>query len=314
MSRNWIRSIGLQVGGQGGQDDLSAMRIRFMVRAASTQTPHAAEIRVYNLSKDHAKRLTSGREFSSLSLSAGYVENSGVIYEGTIIQAQAGRESPTKTFVDFYCRDGDKAYNWGNISKTFAAGSTQRDHVDEILRVLKPLGIAEGTIKGLSEIPYPRAVTLYGMPREILRVIAHSNDASWWFERGKLNHVPNKDTSGENAFDLNANTGLIGMPTETQAGIIVTALINPKFKVGKLLKINEASINRAPWTVNYDAEKQAGSRVTGVSDGTYKIQSIEWHGDTHTEEWYAIMLCYGIYTGAPGIGTENLLPGYSGTN
>lgn len=314
MSRNWIRALQLQVGGSGGQDDLSGMRVRFLVRASTSQTPNAAEIRVYNLSKDHASRLTKEGEFTALRLSAGYRDNVGVIYGGSVIQGQSGRENPVDTFVDFYCRDGDKAYNWGVVNKTFAAGSKQRDHVEEVLKVFKKLGVEEGTIKGLSDIKYPRAVTLYGMARDVLRTIAHSNDASWWIENGKLNHVPNKEEGDGQSFVLNENTGLIGMPVETQQGIIVTALINPKFKVGKKLKIDQASIQRAPWTVNYDAERQAGSRVTGVSDGVYKIQSIEWRGDTHETEWYATMLCYGAKTGAPGIGTENVLPGYSGAN
>lgn len=309
MSRNWKRAIQLEVGSSSTKLDLSNLRVRFLVRQWTTQALNAAEFRVYNLAKTTAKELTGDQsEFKNISLIAGYEGNAGRIYSGNIIKSQDGRETPTETFVDFFCRDGDKAYNWGVVNKTFAAGSTQRDHIDEILRVLKPYGITEGTIKGLSEKKYPRAVSMYGMARTFLRIIGHSNEATWSIQNGRLNHVPNSDKGSDSNFVLNANTGLIGMPQETQQGIIVNALINPSFKVNGKVTINEKSIQRAPWQLNYNGDVQNAQLATlGTKDGVYRIIGIEWRGDTHGNEWNATLTCIGAKTGAIPTGQTGLV-------
>lgn len=314
MSRNWIRAASLQVGDGGGRTiDLSQLRIRFLIRQWTTQSTNPGEFRVYNLSDETAHAIAGkGSEFKHLRFSAGYEGNIGVIYKGSVLQSRIGRETPTDTFVDFYCRDGDEAYNWGVVNKTFAAGSTQRDHVDEVLRVFKKLGVTgEGTIKGLSKKKYPRAVTLYGMGRDVMRTIAQSNGATWNILNGELNHIPNDDKGkSSGAFVLNANTGLIGMPQETVDGIIVTALLNPHFKLNTQLIINEKSIQRAAWGQNagVGAEATAGQLDTlGTADGTYRIISIEWRGDSRGQEWYATMICYGAKTGAPPISSTGIV-------
>jgi len=276
------------------------MRIRFLVTQTMLQTPKTAEIRVYNLSDETVARITgggvqshgNGAEGKPIVLNAGYQGNSGAIFSGTVKKAQSGRENPTDTFVDFYCAE-EQGHNWAIVNKTFAAGSKQQDHVDEVLRVMKPFGIIKGTIDGLSKTPYPRAVSLYGMARDVMRNIAHSNDASWFIDNGKLHHIPTKsDGDSGSAFTLNANTGLIGRPVETEGGIIVTALINPQYAQNKQLIISQKSINRAPWQQNTDSLNN--QTVLGTDDGTYVILAIEWRGDTRGNEYYATMTCRGV--------------------
>ena len=193
MTQNWLRAGSLQVGGGSGVSiDFSqpnALNVRFAVKNAQVQSPKTAEIRVYNLSDATAEGLKNTAEGQPIILSAGYQGNVGTIFSGTIKKPQKGRESPTDTFVDFYCAE-EQGYNWGHISKTFAAGSTQQDHVNEVLHVMGQFGVTQGTIQGLSTTPYPRAVTLYGMARDVMRTIAHSNNASWYIDNGQLNHVP----------------------------------------------------------------------------------------------------------------------------
>ena len=316
MSRNWIRSWDLQVGDGGSSVDLSKMRIRFLMRHWTTQSTNPGEFRIYNLSDRSAQQIGGkNMEHKKVRFQAGYEGNVGTIYQGEILQPRIGRESPTETFVDLYCRDGDQAYNWGVVNKTFKPGSTQQDHVDEVLRVMKQFGVKKGRIEGLSKKKYPRSVTLYGMARDIMRTIAMSNESTWHILSGELNHIPNgaEGKGGGGAFVLNANTGLIGMPQETLQGIIVTALINPRFKIESQLVINEKSIQRAAWGTNYDAEVTGGQLETlGTADGTYTIKAIEWRGDTHGPEWYATMVCIGSKTGALPSGQTGLAYPYTG--
>ena len=310
MSRNYIRKLKLVVGGDGGEN-LSNMRVTFDVKQFTTQSPNNATIRVYNLAKDHASDLQkqvnegakSGKQVPVV-LDAGYEQNCNTIFRGDAIYARTGRENPTDTYIDFFCRDGDIGYNHGVINKTLPKGSTHRQQVDEILKVLKPFGIVEGSIQGLGSMKYPRAFTMFGMARDQLRRLAATIDATWSIQNGKLDIVPN-DSDGKpgDAFVLNANTGLIGMPTETPNGIMVTALINPQFFVNGRVKIDEKSIQRGAFSLNWAGDIQNSMLETlGTADGVYRILAIDWLGDTRGGPWYAYLTCIGAVNGQVPIG------------
>jgi len=309
MSRNWIRKIKLSIGtGKSGEIDVSGMRIRFIIYRKIIETPNSGWFRIYNLSKGTASKIADPDSLGKkVKLEAGYQDNSGPIFEGTIVYAVTGRESPTDTYVDVYCADSKKAINEATVEKTFDPGSTQKDHVDYIFNQFQGVeDISKGIIRGLSELKFPKNVTLYGRASDAMRTIAKSNDATWYFDMGKLYHLPVK--SGDKnkplgTVDLNVNSGLIGMPQETTEGIIVTALINPVYMLNVELKIDQKMINRGPFALSIAGQVQdayAYSNI-GAGDGQYVIQAIEWRGDTHGQEWYAIMTCHGNkHAGIPG--------------
>jgi hypothetical protein len=157
--------------------------------------------------------------------------------------------------------------------------------------------VTEGLIQGLSTTPYPRGVSLYGMARDVMRNIAKSNNATWYINNSKLYHIPTSSQGTASGITLNANTGLIGRPVETEGGIIVTALINPQFNTNTQLVIDQKSINRAAWAQDVGAQNLQQQLHT--SDGTYNILAIEWRGDTRGTEWYATMVCKGVTGSIP---------------
>lgn len=301
MSLNWIRKCKLTIGTGSGDLDVSGMRIRFIIFRKIIQTPNSGWFRIYNLSKDTASKIASPNTIGkTVKLEAGYNDNIGPIFQGQIVYAVTGRESPTDTYVDVYCADGGKGINEATAQKTFDPGSKQEDHVNYLLQQFGDVDdIQKGVIRGLSDMKYPKAVTLYGRASDMMRNIAKSNEATWWVDMGKLYHVPLKNDQQTNkpfgTITLNANTGLIGMPQETTEGIIVTALINPSYELDVELVIDEKSINRGPWDLSLAGQVQSAFAYSnlGTADGQYVIDAIEYRGDTRGQEWYAIMTCHG---------------------
>jgi hypothetical protein len=307
MSRNWIRKWSLTVGGSAGGLDLSAMRIKFEIHHMTTQSPNTLIARVYNLSKTTAKIIQN--EFTTVQLSAGYEDNIGLIFKGDIKQKITGRETPTETYIDIIAADFDAAYTLATVQTTLAAGSTPRDHWNAVLTQMKPFGVTEGYVSpGILDQPkYPRAVTLYGMAREVLRTLARTANANWSIQSGKLNMVSKTSSIPGNAVVLNSATGLIGLPTETITGIMVRALINPNFKVDTILQIDQASIDRAQLTqLGTSGAQQLGTLggtgpdgkqiqgTLGTGDGFYRVLYIDWNGDNRGTSWYADMDCVGV--------------------
>jgi hypothetical protein len=290
MSRQWLRKVSLVVGDSGGRGlDLSALRIRFSTRSGDLQTPNSADIRIYNLSEETAQQVQ--REFTRIVLQAGYVDNFGVIFDGTIKQFRRGRESGTDTYLDVFAGDGDAAYNYAVVNKTLAAGSTTRDRVSACSDSMAEHGVSEGHIPELGGPRLPRGQVLYGMARDYMRVSGQSSDTSWSIQDGKITMIPRDSYLPGEAIVLTAKTGLVGTPEQTQDGIKARCLLNPQIGIGRRVKIDNRSILRAKVDMSYTAINML-PKVS--SDGFYRVLLREYSGDTHGTDWYTDLTCIAL--------------------
>lgn len=288
-NKQWLRACSLIVADASGQGlELGSLRVVFKTVKGDFETPNSAEIRLYNLSQDTANRIRN--EFTRVVLQAGYESNKGVIFDGNIRQVIRGRESGTDTFLDIIASDGDRAYNFATINKTLSAGSTSGDRISACQDAFSEKGAGQGHIPDLEEKALPRGKVMYGMARKYMRDEADSNDCSWSFQEGKMQLVKNDSYLPGEAVVLTHETGLIGTPEQTNEGIKVRALINPKLRMGGRIKLDNKSIQEAKTDL-----KQSSVRPPRTdADGFYRILKAEYTGDTRGNDWYVDMICIGI--------------------
>ena len=294
MSENWIRYISIVAEGAAGSLELSNMRCRVTTKQNTVSSPNLADIRITNLSPATAQPFIKKGEYSKITITAGYQNSYGVIFKGDIVQAVIGRESVTDTYLDIFARDGELWHNYAVVNKTFAAGSTPKDHYDEAMKSMVKLGAKAGYLGvDLSTPIYPRAVTLYGMARKVLRDIAMSKSASWTTQNGEVHMVPVDKPLPGGVIDLNSTTGLVGMPTQTMQGIIFKCLINPNIKVHGLVHVNQSSINQAALQrdVGGNVDMAAANMPSLAADGIYKVFVIDVELDTRGNPWYQTLTC-----------------------
>lgn len=306
MSRNWIRYIKLTTGDGNQSYDVSNMRIKFRISHKTTQTPNIADFTIYNLSAQTANAIFQQRN-SRVRLEAGYQDNHGKIYEGWVQQKYKGRETPTETFVMIRSQDGDKAYNNATNNETLKAGSSAQDVNKAAFKSMQKQDetLTQG-YNGLesifSKIIYPQPFVMRGMSRKFLRDITHTAKGLWFITNGKLTFIKRKDDSIPGGpIEVNAATGMIGSPLQTYEGVKVRALINPNFEVGRLLRLNNDSIQAGQLDLsNQDAFSTSSSTLPGLSpSGTYRILYIDWVGDTHGIPWYAEIDCNAVENPTP---------------
>lgn len=288
MTRQWIRQVNLQVGKGGDVIDLSNMRIRFNVVQGDVQTPNHADIIVTNLSAETSNRIQ--KEYDSVVLQAGYPGNAATIFQGEIVQKRRGRENPTDTYLYIIAKEGQRAYSYATISKTLAAGHTFRDQVDACLKELGKYGITAGYIADLGAAKMPRGKALFGMVKNQLRSICSATGTSWSIQGNQLQIVSNDTYIPGEAIVLNSNTGMVGMPVQTMNGIEVRCLLNPEIKPGRRIKIDEASIQQAAFTTNYQDAQNYFIPETS-SDGIYKVIVVNNSGDTRGNAYYSDIIC-----------------------
>lgn len=295
----FIRKVGLIVAGAGGSGlDLSQFRVTFKVNQSDFETPNNASIRVWNLSQNTAQQIR--KEFTQVTLQGGYRDGAyGIIHQGTIKQAKIGRNSQTDTYLDIFSADSDEQYNFGMVNQSVAAGTTPKAQTQLIAGAMGA-GVGDVTYDtGLqSNI---RGKVLYGMARTQMRNLARSGLATWSLQNGKVVVSLLTGYSKGEAVVINSQSGMVGLPEQTEEGIKVSCLLNPKIIIGTQVEINESSVQRASVSLNLTAGanqfQNAFPPVT--SDGFYTVLVAEHEGDTRDNDYYSHLTCLSVNKTAP---------------
>ncbi|MBY4728353.1 MULTISPECIES: phage protein [Burkholderia] len=301
------RKVSLIVGPDSGDAlDLSGLRIVFRVQRGDLQTPNSARIRVYNVSDNTAQRAAA--EFTRVVLQGGYEGNYGIIFDGSIIQVRRGRESPTDTYIDITAADGDMAYNFAVVNTTLAAGSTHADVVDACLKAMGKYGVTAGYIADMPSNPMPRGQVLFGMARDHLETVARSTQTLWSIQDGQLQIVPETSYVPGEIPVIDATSGMIGLPEQTQNGITVRMLLNPAVKIGRLIQLDNSSIQRYEFSLS--SADAIANRNTSLQnkingDGFYYVMSNEFWGDTRGNDWYNEVICLAVDATAQDLNLVN---------
>lgn len=296
MSRQWKRRASLVVAQGSDGLDLSQLRFTFSVRQADIQTPNVATIRVYNLSDQTSQSVQ--KEFSRVILQCGYEGGAfGVIFDGTIKQVRRGREDAITSYIDILAGDGDAGLNFAILNASLAGGSTPTERIQAASGAMAPYDVGVGYLPDVEGPTLPRGKVLYGMSRDELRAQSSAAGLTYSIQNGKLVFLPLNGFKPGEAVVLNAQTGMIGWPEQTDAGIRVKCLINPQLEIGAKLQLDNKSILQALQNPSLQGQLDFANLQASVSlndDGLYRIYVIEHTGDTRGNDWYSDIVCLSV--------------------
>ena len=301
MSQNFIRACSLALSGNSGRTITGGgptdLRIQFSITQWGLQSPNMAHFRIYNPSADTIAQFQN-KEFTKVDFSAGYQDNIGLLFSGTIKQTINGHETAVDTYIDLFCADSETGYNQGRLGMSLAAGHTPQDRVNAAVKAMAPFGISLGLVNvDLSQPKYPRGIPLVGMARDVLRGVALSAGALWSIQQGKVHIVDQRKPVPGNAITMTADTGLVGWPKQTADGIEVTSLINPSLQPHVNITLDPSQIIAAQQNINVRDGSAASSNQQlqdqALGAGTYNIFKIDRNGDTRGQNWYDVSLCIG---------------------
>ena len=294
----WIRKLSLQVFNNSKARDLSEFRVRFDVENADTESPNTAVIRVYNLAPETIKNIRD--EFGQVQLSAGYQQgNFGLIFQGSIKQFKVGRESATETYLDIFAADGDIGYNNGVINTSLVAGQTPQQVAGKLGAVLSSAGTDFGSLTTQAQyVPSIRGQVLFGMARARLRNLASHLDASWSYDNGQIVMIDNTGYRDGEVVNLNIQTGLVGMPEQTDGGITCTSLLNSRYRIGCQVHLNNQEVNQliqnSPTSTPYNRWAGVQQIAPIDTDGLYRAFAVNHGGDSWGNEWYSHLVLLSI--------------------
>lgn len=291
-AEQYLRVCSVTAEGASQALDISDLRIRFDVRQRDTSTPHVANIFVSNPAKRTIEAFR--KEYKSVTLTAGYESGAGVIFKGEILQVRNGRDNIADTYVHILATSGERARNFGTVSKSLAAGHTYRDRVDVAAQAFGKLGVTLGHIDDLGSKKFNRGFACFGMAKDLLREVCFATGSSWHIHNQKLNIVKNDQTLPGSVVVLNSNTGMVGLPEQTLQGVVVRCLLNYRMRPGQKIQINESSIQQAAFdpSVTGGVQNQLLKDQLGLAaDGIYKALLVEHNGDSRGPNWYTEIVC-----------------------
>ena len=266
----WKRRFRLVCGGL----DVSALRCTFNIEKTVNETPNYSEIVIYNLAASTVSKVRTGQ---TVTLEAGYENGSfGVIFTGQVVQTIVDREGGVDTRLRLICQDGDEYINGSFTAQTIEKGSTTMDMVHACATI--PENIIGDKVQSGGQ--YIRGKVLFGHSAEYLSDVARKTNTQFFIDDGKINIVGEGDFEKGGTVTLNADTGLIGDPSQTDDGVSAQCLINPSIKLNSIVHIDSSAIVAK-------AIQNAESTISSFSsDGTYKVIKLTYEGDNYGDPWY----------------------------
>lgn len=260
--------------------DLTGLRILFEIEKSAVGFPSMAKITVYNLSDSSRQRIR--KEFDRVSLEAGYDNDNGVIFNGQIFNAFNRRVQP-EYVTEIYASDSGFNYRDSFTNRSYGRG-IQVSKIVEDLRI--DFGVDVGqTNADLSEQKL-YGWTFTGDTTAAMNQLAESHNFNWSIQAGKLYVVGNdRVLIARRAFEITAESGMIGSPVLTERGIDVKTLLN-----WQLVPNEEIKVVALGQPVNFQYLNMA-SQISALypqtqGAGTYIARRIKHTGDTRGNEWY----------------------------
>jgi hypothetical protein len=152
----------------------------------------------------------------------------------------------------------------------------------------------------------PRGKVIFGMFKDQMRQLAADQLVTWHVENGVVTITPIDSYQPGDIVVLTSRTGLVGIPEATQDGVRMTALLNPKIKVGGRVQIDNKGLNQTTIkeqgfptfsAINFFADESR--------DGVYRVLVAEHVGDNRGQEWYSNITALAIDQSAPAASSVN---------
>jgi hypothetical protein len=240
FGRKWKISIFTQPDANGNSQQIvlsdstkeqttGALRAVFEIDKPGWSTPNYSDITIYNLDTNGNIPFAQGQR---VLVEAGYDTGAyGVIFDGQLFQPIWDRPEVVDYTLLLHCIDGMDKLDQNLINKSIGAGATYASQVKAIADNAKmPLPIQFIT-PDLKVHQLPRGKSYFGDAKNYLDGVAKANNAQWWLEDGKLTLSQLTDISKEEALVYSPDTGLIGTPQQTQAGVLFKVCLDPRIKI-----------------------------------------------------------------------------------
>ncbi len=270
MSNLYMRKTTFLIGDREITDPLT---IKFSVPFGDNEKVDTIDISVYNLKDSTINAIATNK---AAILSAGYVDDNGVIFAGTLKKKETKWEGLDK-ITTFKCIDCTMDYTKTVIKRTYGRNT----HASLILRELaRDAGLAIGDIDLPVDFIYRSGKALNGKIKFLVSEIAKDCKAKLHINKGRM-YVRDRTKGDKLGLDISKETGLIDEPEEIEEEVKdekKSKTKNPKKKLkGYKIKV----------LLNHKITTDVIIKLTSRKvNGLFRVSKGEHKGDTSGQEYY----------------------------
>ncbi len=279
FGRVYQLEVGLSSGGVRVFDGFEqpALQIQFQVQQVPNAHLSYAEITVYGVNRKTRRMIYE--DFSRVVLSAGFQENFGEIFAGSIENVELGREG-ADTFMRLYCQSGIKAFRDSVVFQAFSAGTSQQS----IIRtVASTFGYPVVFIGDFSDLPPALKGQSYARDtRSALRELGNAFGFSWAILNERTYIIRDGARSDAPPYEYSPATGLIGTPEiNAEFGVDITVLLNPAIKPQDRYTVRSETASLTFNGIYYQPQEFPET----VGESVNKVLSLVHEGDYYGDTW-----------------------------
>lgn len=256
--------------------DVSSLDIAFEVEKSIKREPNKAAITVRNLPPELRQFLAQlstkkkkGPGKISVSLEAGYVDGTSLIFRGDLRTSVSERDDGGTWTTKIEGEDGGRAVLWSRVNRSFPPG-TRVDAV--VLACASAMGVDPGNAQAAlagarlenGGDVYTAGTVLSGPAPDELDGVLRSVGFSWSVQNGVLQVLRRGRAAQPNALLLTGASGLVGAPSRASDGTIkFKTLLIPDLWPGRQVALREEQLS-----------------------GVYRVTKAKYTGDNRTDEWH----------------------------
>lgn len=287
MPNYWRRVYKLELGGEDvdplefGSLDLptkdrpiTPLQVEFEI----DQTPNGfvsyAEITIYGLRSSTKERIY--REYTSVRLTAGYVDNYGPIFKGSIVNIESGRDA-AEHWVKLYCRSGGRQWESQTISQSFGEGTPQ---IEIIRAVAESFGYPVQIQGDFSNLP-PAVLgkTLDQDSKSAMEGLARDFDLTWLMQNDTLVVLAPDTVIPSDEPTFTPTTGLVGSPSITILGADIIVKLSGSIRPGQAFNLEAQTGQFSFNSVYYKKFPDT------IGKGRYRVLSMKHSGSFYGDNW-----------------------------
>jgi len=270
MSNLYMRKTTFLVSGREITDPLT---IKFSVPFGDNDKVDTIDIQVYNLKDETINSIAANKE---AILSAGYIDDNGVIFSGTLKKKGTKWEGLDK-ITTFKCIDCTLDYTKTVIKRTYGRNTPASLILRELAR---DAGLAIGDIDLPVDFIYRSGKALNGKIKFLISEIAKDCEAKLHINKGRI-YVRDSKKGDNLGLDISKETGLIDEPEEVEEEM--------KDEKGSKLKNDKKKIKgyKIKVLLNHRITTDVIIKLTSRKvSGVFRVSKGEHKGDTSGQEYY----------------------------
>lgn len=265
----------------GAGVDLGKLSCIFQVERIAQGGVAFARVGVFNLSEDTIGKI--GKVYTQIRLEGGYPGRIGTIFNGQVRNSYPIKDGADKR-LDIFAQEAAADLDNVSVNLDFSNGTTLHDILRTIIDAFSNITVSATSLDFLTNVTIAKEI-VSGSAIHQLERLRLAYRFNYQVIGGVFHAIDFGRAPGDAAIKISRETGMIGSPLISTAGIEVRTLLDPRIFPGRRIDVETAAAQLAQSSRSLQSSPDLISRQR-ARGGLFDVQSLVHVGETRGQVWY----------------------------